>query len=74
MGQRCDELGLEAYPHLSRDAALLLFYFTGWIEIFRAKRTCRLNAGLSHSCDYKDTLDAIHEGMYLGSDMTPGKK
>ncbi|CAL8115282.1 unnamed protein product [Orchesella dallaii] len=38
------------------------------------KRTCMINAGLSHACDYKDTLDAIHEGLYLGSDQTPGRK
>jgi len=43
-------------------------------ERIKAKRTCLLNAGLSHSCDYKDALAAIDEGMYLGSDNTPGKK
>jgi len=71
-------------PQPNFDARMRL-YLLSWLQNtgalqnipsdrMRAKRTCRLNAGLSHSCDYKDTLDAIHEGMYLGSDMTPGKK
>jgi len=40
----------------------------------RVKKTCLLNAGLSHSCDYRDALAAIEENVYLGSDLTPGKK
>jgi len=48
---------------------------TGYpVERLRIKKSCLINAGLSHACDYKDTLDAIHEGLYLGSDQTPGRK
>jgi len=68
-------------PQSNLDARMRL-YLLNWLhnvgalqaDRVKAKRTCRLNAGLSHSCDYKDTLDAVHEGLYFGSDMTPGKK
>ncbi|CAG7727123.1 unnamed protein product [Allacma fusca] len=43
-------------------------------ERTRIKKTCLLNAGLSHSCDYRDALAAIDEGNYLGSELTPGRK
>jgi len=47
-----------------------LFYFA----LSRAKRTCFVNAGLSHSCDYKNALAAVDEGRFFTSDQSPGKK
>lgn len=44
------------------------------MNINRKKRTCLINAGLSHSCDYKNALAAIDEGHFFNSDQTPGKK
>lgn len=42
---------------------------------YRVKKTnCLINAGLSHACDNMDTLNTIHEGLYLGSSDTPGRK
>jgi len=71
--------GLQLSP---AEARAMRLYLLSWLQNLgsmnndrvKAKRTCLLNAGLSHSCDYKDTLAAIDEGYFLGSDQTPGKK
>nr|QBX89032.1 diuretic hormone 31 [Nephrops norvegicus] len=38
------------------------------------KRTCYLNAGLSHGCDYKDLVGATAEKNYWDSLSSPGRK
>nr|UES72866.1 calcitonin A [Carausius morosus] len=38
------------------------------------KRTCYVNAGLSHGCDYKDVIRAIDEEKYWRSVNSPGRR
>ncbi|XP_076304325.1 uncharacterized protein LOC143222153 [Tachypleus tridentatus] len=38
------------------------------------KRTCFLNAGMSHSCDYKDLVSAVDEQKFWSSEHSPGKR
>ena len=38
------------------------------------KRTCYFNAGLSHSCDYKELVGAVDEANYWSSELTPGRR
>jgi hypothetical protein len=74
-------VGNDQLPLMENNRAMRL-YLLSWLqnlgalqnERIRTKKTCLINAGLSHSCDYKDALNAIAEGKYLGSENTPGKK
>lgn len=43
------------------------------LEPFR-KRTCYINAGLSHGCDYKDLVGAMAEKSYWDSLSSPGRR
>ncbi|XP_042884159.1 uncharacterized protein LOC122260814 isoform X2 [Penaeus japonicus] len=38
------------------------------------KRTCYINAGLSHGCDYKDLVGAMAEKSYWDSLSSPGRR
>ncbi|KAK8721787.1 hypothetical protein OTU49_012572 [Cherax quadricarinatus] len=38
------------------------------------KRTCYINAGLSHGCDYKDLVGAMAEKNYWDSLNSPGRR
>lgn len=38
------------------------------------KRTCYFNAGMSHSCDYKELLQSADDANHWSSEHTPGKR
>ena len=38
------------------------------------KRTCLINGGLSHGCDYKDLMGAMEESNYWNSALSPGRR
>ncbi|XP_022240750.1 uncharacterized protein LOC111085612 [Limulus polyphemus] len=38
------------------------------------KRTCFLNAGMSHSCDYRDLVSAVDEQKFWASENSPGRR
>lgn len=38
------------------------------------KRTCLMNAGLSHSCDYSEMSKAGDQLRYLTSGLSPGRR
>ncbi|CAG0886134.1 unnamed protein product [Cyprideis torosa] len=42
--------------------------------IVNRKRTCLFNGGMSHSCDYKDAINANQQSKYWNSMGSPGRK
>lgn len=38
------------------------------------KRTCYFNAGMSHSCDYKEVLKSVDDANYWSNEYTPGRR
>nr|CAH0099014.1 unnamed protein product [Daphnia galeata] len=38
------------------------------------KRTCYFNAGMSHSCDYKELLQSVEDVNHWSSEHTPGRR
>ncbi|XP_065574800.1 uncharacterized protein LOC136036471 isoform X2 [Artemia franciscana] len=40
----------------------------------RRKRTCLINGGFSHICDYKEIIDALNNRDHWDSEESPGRK
>lgn len=41
---------------------------------FHRKRTCYINAGMTHNCDFKDLLSAMNARRFWESQHSPGRK
>lgn len=52
----------------------LTLAFHGHGDYWNRKRTCYINAGMTHNCDFKDLVSAMNARKFWESSSSPGKR